>query len=102
MAPDKKQVSIKNAYKSHVTRALNSLGDAVDNDKEELEIVALIESLDIKFRKYESKATEIHEEEDDDEEIMKDIDEIERIQEEIIRIRVKALSVIKSKNQTKP
>ena len=64
MAPNKKQIAIKNAYKSHVTKALNKLNTVLNADQtaKEEEITALIESLEIKFKKYEAKATELHEE----------------------------------------
>ena len=101
MAPNKKQIAIKNAYKSHVTKALTKLGDAlVRDEKDEEEITALVESLEIKFKKWETKATELHEEmEDDEEEIMlHEIEDIDKIQEKVTTLKVKAHSILKKKD----
>ena len=105
MAPNKKQIAIKNAYKSHVTKALNKLNTVLNADQtaKEEEITALIESLEIKFKKYEAKATELHEDMDDDEEdvMLKEIEDIDKILEHVTYMKAKAHSILK-KPVTKP
>ena len=101
MAPNKKQIAIKNAYKSHVTKAINKLDDAIAQErKDEEEITALIESLDIKFKKYEAKATELHEDMDDAEEevMLREIDDIDKLQEIVTSLKVKSHSMLKNKD----
>ena len=98
MAPNKKQIAIKNAYKSHVSRALNSLSDALQEDeadRDEEEITALIDSLDIKFKKYESKATEHMEDDENEETMLAEIEEIDKLEDQVTRMKVKAHSVLK-------
>ena len=105
MAPNKKQVSVKNAYKSHVVKAADKLGAALEEDSKDAEqLTALIESLDIKFKKYETKATQLHDEMDDEQEeaMLKEIDEIDKLEEYITMMKVKAQSSLKKLQTEKP
>ena len=60
MAPANKDLLRRNAFKGHLTKALNSISAALEQETIDVDhVTALIESVEVKFKKVEDISTGI-------------------------------------------
>ena len=96
MADVEKMKRIKNAHLSHVSRAINSLQDALNEDEPDVETVRLyLEMLEDKYDKVQSDSDEIQELLTDDSELTKESEDMYELEEKVRKIKRNAQRLLK-------
>ena len=85
----------RQAFTSHLTRAINKLSDELSKDSpDENEIKVGIEQVQVKFNKVVEIANKMQDDMTEEEQLTTDIDKMEELENKVISVRIKAKSTL--------
>ena len=98
-----KIAKVKNAHLGHLTRALNSLENALDDDENinPNEVSKYLESVNIKFSKVEEDSEKLLELYAEQADIDREVEALDILQDKVIDIKIRANTVLDSVKEIK-
>ena len=92
-----KQFKILNTRKGHLVRAINSLKEHLTAEVLNIsEITKYSESVSLKFNKYQEESEKFIDSLDDNDEIEKELDRVDKLQDSVTDLQIKAREVLAS------